>query len=93
MPVASAKPGPPEFWLREARTPELLVELGRKYPGTARKLAPRPALRWALKGNLHQVAAALRAEENAFRDADQAYWKPLRAELYAWRRERRKRMT
>ena len=83
-----------EFWLREARTPELLVELGRKYPGTARKTAmSRPAVRWALKGRLRQVEEALRAEETVLRDADRDYWKPLREELFAWRTERRKRTT
>jgi hypothetical protein len=83
-----------EFWLREARTPELLVELGRKYSGTARKVASsRPAVRWALTGRLRQVAVALRAEETACRKADRAYWKPLREELFAWRTERRKRRT
>jgi hypothetical protein len=83
-----------EFWLREARTPELLVELGRKYPGTARKVATsRPAVRWALTARLRQIEAALRAEEIAYRNADQIYWQPLRAELFAWRTERRKRRT
>jgi hypothetical protein len=83
-----------EFWLREARTPELLVELGWKYPGTARKVGTsRPAVRWALTGRLRQVAVALRAEETACRKADQDYWKPLREELFAWRMKRRKRTT
>jgi hypothetical protein len=81
-----------DFWLREARTPELLVELVRSYPGTARRVATsRPAVRWAFTGRLRQIEAALRAEEIAYRNADQVYWKPLRAELFAWRTERRKR--
>jgi hypothetical protein len=81
-----------EFWLHEARTPQLLVALSRKYPGTAHRVATsRPAVRWALKGRLRQVAVALRAEETACRKADQDYWKPLREELFAWRTERRKR--
>jgi hypothetical protein len=83
-----------EFWLREARTPELLVELGRKYPDSAHKAASsRPAVRLALKGRLRQVAVALRVEETACRKADQDYWKPLREELFAWRSERRRRST
>src|SRR5207253_2282999 len=79
-----------EFWLREARTPELLLDLCRRFRASARRLAQlRPALRWAIAGNLPQIDAALRAEEAAQRAADQAYWQPLRAELLAWRRQRR----
>ena len=80
------------FWLREARTPELLVELSRRYPGTARRIAKvRPAVREALAGNMEQVQAALRSEEQAYRDADKLYWSPLRAELTAWRHAKRSR--
>jgi len=46
---------------------------------------------WApLSDNLPEVARALRAEEDAYRAADQEHWRPLRAELYEWRRSRRK---
>jgi hypothetical protein len=75
------------FWLKEARTPALLIELGRKYPGTARRVArSRPAVARALKGDVLRMERALRAEEESLRNADRSYWQPLRAELFAWRR-------
>ena len=50
-----------QFWLREARTPGLLVELCRRYPGMARRISGvRPAVRWAMKGNLPRIDAELR---------------------------------
>ena len=40
-----------QFWLREARTAALLMELSRSYPALARKTASlRPALHEALEG-------------------------------------------
>jgi hypothetical protein len=78
-----------QFWLREARTPGLLIELCRRYPGNARRIAgERPAVGWTLKGNRALVEKALRAEEDAARAVDQAYWKPLREELNHWRNTR-----
>jgi hypothetical protein len=74
------------FWLREARTPELLVELARRFPGAARPLAKaRPAVGWALKEDLEGIERALRDEEDVLRAADRAYWQPLKAELEMWR--------
>jgi len=79
------------WWLLEARTAALLVELCLRYPGTARRLASqRPAVRLALKGDLARVEEALHLEEQAIRSADHLYWQPLRAELFKWRRARRK---
>jgi hypothetical protein len=76
-----------QFWLREARTPLLLVELCRRYPGSARRVAnARPAVRWAFEGDVPKIEAALRAEEDSLRADDRAYWQPLRAELRTWRR-------
>jgi hypothetical protein len=77
------------FWLHEGRSAELLIELGTQYPGTARTLGKvRPALRWAMLGDLEKVEHALREEEDACRAADRAYWQPLKAELEQWRRNR-----
>ena len=78
------------FWLREARTPELLMEICRMYPGSARRLVKiRPALRWAIKGEPAKVEDVLRTEEKSVRAEDRAYWQPLRDELFQWRQERR----
>jgi len=74
------------FWLREARTPALLIELCRRYPGSARRIAAgRHAVRWAIAGDEKHCEAALHSEEEALREADRKYWKPLRAELEQWR--------
>jgi hypothetical protein len=80
-------PGQIQFWLREARTAALLVELCRRYPATARRVAgKRPAVRWAIKGNMSPIEAALRAEEDTLRAEDRSYWQPLRMELLILRR-------
>jgi hypothetical protein len=80
-----------EFWLREGRTPSFLVALCRRYPGTARRVAQsRPAVGFALHEGLPEVERALRAEEEALRAADRAYWQPLRTELEQWRHARRR---
>ncbi|MEW6252329.1 MAG: hypothetical protein AB1716_16945 [Planctomycetota bacterium] len=77
-----------EFWLREARTPELLSALVRRFPARARRLAgERRAVAAALAGDVSGVRRALRAEEERERAADRAYWAPLRTELAAWRRK------
>jgi hypothetical protein len=76
-----------QFWLREARTPALLIELCRRYRGLARRVADmRPAVHWASQGDRHRVEVALRVEEDSLRADDRAYWQPLRAELLVWRR-------
>src|SRR5207244_3450597 len=50
----------------------------------------RPAVSAACAADLSQVETALHAEEQAFRAADRAYWQPLRAELFQWRRALRR---
>ncbi len=82
-----------EFWLREARTPELLLELVRRFRGAARRLAvQRVALAAALRADTAAVERALSAEQRRERAADRAFWKPLRAELrQLWHRARRRR--
>jgi hypothetical protein len=80
------------FWLGEVRTPELLVECASRFPQAAREMASRrPAVAAALAGD--EAATARRMEEEQAREMelDRAYWAPLRAELEALRRERRRR--
>jgi len=74
-------PAQVKFWLRELRTPELLIEIARVKAGVCRRLvAVRPLLAHATK-----AAAALEpeltAEETAERELDKIYWLPLRREL------------
>lgn len=78
------------FWLRECRTPDLLVELVRAHPNVAASLAgARPLLRTARDGDAEAVARGLRAEEDEERARDRAYWEPLRRQIRAWRKEGR----
>lgn len=77
------------FWLTECRTPELLVSLTAKYPEIASSMAViRPLLKSAIEDNHEEINKLLRAEEDKEREIDQRYWKPLRAELESWRREK-----
>lgn len=76
------------FWLSECRSPGLLVELVRRFPEDARRLARRTAVRRALRGDRPGIERALRSEEESERRADRRYWAPLRRELEHWRLHR-----
>ncbi len=81
-----------DFWLREARTPELLVELCRRFPAQATRLtACRPLIRLALEPSLDDLRTALDAEVRAEQARDRDYWEPLRRELEQFRRDYRDR--
>jgi len=70
------------FWLRELRTPELLVETARRWPrALVAQARHRPLLRHARPGREAELGASLSAEEATERRADPRYWAPLRAEL------------
>jgi hypothetical protein len=80
-----------EFWLRELRTPELLIEAAAEHPANAKRLTEaRQLLRFALLDDEALLTDALFAEEKAERDADREYWRPLKAELEQLRRDRLK---
>jgi hypothetical protein len=86
---ADPTPEQVEFWLREFRTPELLVDCARWFPDDAGRLvAERQAIEAALSPDLDAVRAALAAEESRERALDRAYWDPLKAELQALRHQR-----
>ena len=75
-----------EFWLKEARSPEMLVELCRRFPAAARALSSaRPLLTHAIADDLAALRPALDAEVRAEQDKDRAYWEPLKRELEALR--------
>jgi hypothetical protein len=77
------------FWLRELRTSELLVELTDACPELSRALAvQRPLLAAALTGDLAGLESALDDEMRREREADRAYWRPLKAELERMRHAR-----
>jgi hypothetical protein len=78
------------FWLRELRTPELLVEIAQRNKPACRRLASsRPLLSLALSADLDGISRELAKEEAAERDNDRRYWLPLRRELERLRHSRR----
>lgn len=84
-------PGRVRFWLREMRTPELLVEIARAHPSACRRLSKERALLVETElEKLPDLERALQAEESAEREEDRRYWLPLRAELENLRLSRRK---
>jgi hypothetical protein len=79
------------FWLRELRTPELLVEVTGAHPELARAEAVlRPAIQAALTARPDDVREALEAEEREERRKDREYWAPLKRELEEFRLSRRR---
>ena len=78
------KPNPAQirFWLQELRTPEILLELAKRYAPISRRLvSARPLLAHAVTGEMKKLELALLAEETAVRALDRQYWLPLRTEL------------
>lgn len=71
------------FWLQEARTPELLIELSREFPSEASSVAAksRPLLIAAIRGDEGSIEVGLAEEERTEREADRDYWRPLKKEL------------
>jgi len=71
-----------EFWLKECRSPEILIELAVTHRDEAMRLGKeRPALVSALQNNPDAVADRLERERLAEAEADKIYWLPLRKEL------------
>jgi hypothetical protein len=76
------KPAQIRFWFLELRTPELLVELARRYPAICRRVTrERPLLAHVHAGEPVGLEQALLAEETSERQRDREYWLPLKAEL------------
>lgn len=85
-----ATPARVSFWLRELRTPELLLTLARANGPLCRRLAAgRTLLAKAAAGDAEALAAALNQEEAMERERDRSYWHPLRRELEALRHPKR----
>lgn len=71
-----------EWWLKECRTPEILVELAEKYQDIYKKiLEDRKLLKYVKAGDAEQLNRSLNEEENIERQKDKLYWLPLRKEL------------
>jgi hypothetical protein len=77
------------FLLRELRTPELLIEAATRFPEASRNAAPgRPAVEAAVTGDIEQVRAALRIEQDEAMRRDRLWWEPLKRELEQFRHRR-----
>ena len=80
-----------QFWLRELRTPELLVEVAGAHAELARaEAAFRPAVQAARLARPDDVREALEIEEREERRKDRDYWAPLRRELEEFRLRRKR---
>lgn len=74
------------FWLSEARTPEILLAVAKRFPEVQ---VEREAALLARDGaDELAIEAALKREEERERALDRAYWAPLKAELEQLRRAR-----
>jgi hypothetical protein len=79
-----------DFWIRESRTPEILVACARSFREEAQEIAgARGAAAAALEGDELAIREELAEEEARERALDREYWRPLRAELEELRRARR----
>jgi hypothetical protein len=79
-----------EFWLTEARSPELLTALSHRFASEAREMKERrPVIELALNGDLEPMRIALDEEVRTAQATDRAYWEPLRREIEAFRKEER----
>lgn len=81
-----------EFWLSEARSPELLITLVARFPEETRNLLKsRPLLALPVEGNLPDLRAALDAEVRVEQEKDRVYWEPLKREMEEFRRAEREK--
>jgi hypothetical protein len=81
-----------QFWIRESRTPSMLSELIRRFPNNLASFATtRPWLVSVDANDVKQIEAFLRLEDDAERQADEEYWRPLKEELVQLRLNRERR--
>jgi len=68
-----------EFWFKELRTPEILLQLHADYPKIAETMLPtRPCLRFVRSRDEQGLRKALLEEELEEREKDKRYWAPLK---------------
>jgi hypothetical protein len=86
---SSSTPERIDFWLRELRTPDLLVDAVRWFSEEAKRVSrERAAVQAALVEDMEAIRDSLAAEEAREREMDRVYWAPLKAELEALRHQR-----
>ncbi len=79
-----------QFWLRECRSPELLMKIGREFSDQIEAVRPtRPLLSLLHGDDLGSLTAALELEEKQERERDREYWAPLKKELQQLRHGRK----
>jgi hypothetical protein len=78
------------FWLKECRTPGLLVQLSKdNYELCKQTSNIRPLLKAALENNINDLESLLLKEQMEEKERDRKYWRPLREELEKWRHEQK----
>ena len=76
------------FWLLEARTPRILLDLASTYPALTESLVRQRQLLAAARQNDAALVERLLGEEQRLeRQRDREYWEPLKLELERLRRE------
>jgi hypothetical protein len=76
-----------DFWLKECRTPQILLEIAKQFPFETQVMAEkRPLLIAALQGDSQEIAFLLEQERQIEVNLDIVYWQPLREELSRIRR-------
>jgi len=78
------------FWLRECRTPEILLELAHLFPTAAKALqSSRAVIASVFLNDTEAIEKSLDEERLVEVAADKAYWAPLRQELQRLRHSRK----
>jgi len=86
---SDATPARIDFWLRECRTPQILIEMAALFTHeTVALQSTRPLLCAAVQQDANNVEQALEHERQDEIAKDRAYWAPLRQELERLRRLR-----
>ncbi len=76
------------FWLQECRSPEILLQLARRFPNeTISEARHRPLLGAAINQDSEAVEKNLESERLLIVEEDKAYWRSLREELELMRKQ------
>lgn len=79
------------FWLRDSRTPDILISVAAAHPQLLKEMIPqRPLLVETLSASRTALREELEKEQAAEKEADEQYWRPLLQELGRLRRDRRR---
>lgn len=78
------------FWLKECRTPAILIRLAGENSELCKKvMVHRPLLEMALNKDISKLKSGLLKEETEEREKDRKYWQPLKNQLEQWRHNRK----